>query len=287
MKNAISQAVISSNQGDILNAKCRIQGSRGVCSLSNVKNVSKEVDPRVPAKPTKIIVESFFKRPSLGDQAMDGIMNMVKDGVLVEQSYHYRTEAEVGAIFFMGDHFRIAQAGDIVVLHFVDGMLLNPEVLSAPSERPSLGSEDYEAAEVTEAAEFGHGENTFLLCTREFAQGLSEEIIEEALQKACFTIDEKRGIMSYDCNRWLKALRDIFEESHMGKEYTAIAFSIPAKRQRPKSIIVIVIIVIAILVAIFFLMGALRRGKGAPPGGGPGQGPGQGQQQPFDPAGGT
>ena len=159
MKNAISQATISSKTGDIVNARCHLKGRTGVCCLSNVYNVAKDTDPRVYAKPTKIVMESFFKRPSLNDQAMEGIMNVLKDGMLVEQSYHYRTEAEVGAVFFMGDHFRVVQAGDVVVLHFVDGMLLNPEVLSDSDAHPRLGSEDYEGAETKDAEEFGHGEN--------------------------------------------------------------------------------------------------------------------------------
>lgn len=288
MKNAISQAVISSRQGDIVNAKCHFKGQTGVCCLANVMNVAKDADARVWAKPTKIVLESYFKRPSLNDQAMEGIMNVVKDGMLVEQSYHCRTEAEVGAIFFKGDHFRVAQAGNVVVLHFVDGMLINPEALKEPADRPNIGSLDYEQAEVSEAEEFGHGQNTFLLCTREFADALGEEAIEDALIRSSYTIDEKRGITSYDCNRWLKALRDIFEESHMGKEFTAIAFSIPEKRRRPgNSVILIVVIVIAVILIIFFALGAMRRGKGAPPGGGPGQGPGDRQEQPFDRDGGT
>lgn len=287
MKNAISQAVISSKQGDIVNAKCHFKGQIGACCLSNVMNVAKDADSRVWAKPTKIVLESYLKRPSLNDQAMEGIMNVLKDGMLVEQSYHYRTEAEVGVVFFKGDHFRIAQAGNVVVLHFVNGMLVNPEVLKE-SDRPNIGSADYEQAEFSDAEEFSHGENTFLLCNKEFAVALGEEAIEDALIRSSFTIDEKRGITSYDCNRWLKALRDIFEESNMGKDFTAIAFSIPEKRRRPgNSIILIVIIVIAVILIIFFALGAMRRGKGAPPGGGPGQGPGDRQEQPFDPNGGT
>ena len=293
MKNAISQAVISSNTGDIVNAKFHLKGRTGACCLSNVYNVAKDVDPRVFAKPNKILMDSFFKRPSLNDQAMEGIMNVLKDGMLVEQSYHYRTETEVAAVFFMGDHFRIAQAGDVVVLHVVDGMLLNPEVLQDSEEHPRLGSEDYEGAETTEAEDFGHGENTFLLCSREFAKAISEQVLEDELARASFTLDEKHNITSYDCTRWLKALREIFEESHMGKEYTAIAFSIPTKRQRPgKSVLIIVIVVIAVILIIFFALGALRRGKGGPggpggPGGGPGGRPGHGQEEPFDPNGGT
>ena len=288
MKNAISQAVISSKTGDIVNAKCHLKGRTGACCLSNVYNVAKDTDPRVFAKPTKIVMESFFKRPSLNDQAMEGIMNVLKDGMLVEQSYHYRTEAEVGVIFFMGDHFRTAQTGDVVVLHFVDGMLLNPEVLQE-SGNPRVGSDDYEGAKVSEAEEFGHGENTFLVCSREFAAAISEQVLEDELARASYTIDEKRNITSYDCNRWLKALREIYEETHLGKEYTAIAFSIPTKRQRPgKGILIIAIIVIAVILLIFFALGALRRGKGGPPGGGPGrERPGNSQQEPFDPNGGT
>ena len=275
MKDFLQVAKIGSADGELRNAMSQAHGRRGVCCLSTARNMPKENLEKTSAKPTKIVIESFMRRPSLNDEAMSGIMGLANDGILVEQSANYRTEADLGAMFFIGDQFRIARAGDIVILHFVNGMLLNPEELRAPGDRPSIGSLDYSSPETEEISDFGHGENTFLFCTRSFAEVMTEELLEDTLQRSILTVDEKHGITTCDCTRWLKMLREIYEEAHTGKEYTAMAASIPPKKKRPgsrKTIIwIVVLIILAVLV--FFALGALRRGPGGP--GGPQGGPGQ------------
>ena len=289
MKKAVNIAKISSAAGEINNAQCQMHGRKGVCCLSDARNMAKENEERVFAKPSKIVVESFFRRSSLNDDAMTGIMNMVKDGIFVEQSAYCRTEADVGALFFIGDRFRIVHAGDIVVLHFVDGMLLNAEELSPQTDRPSIGSVDYDTPETTEVMEFGHGENTFLFCTRSFADAMTEDLLEDTLQRSIYTIDEKHNVTAYDCNRWLKVLREIYEEDYSGKPFTAMAISIPTKKQRPgkkKAVIWGVVALVLVVVAVF-LLGALRRGGPGNRPGGPGQmPPGYSDQMPSNPSGG-
>ncbi len=280
-KDVVNVAKIGSRGGEVQNAQTQLHGRKGVCSLCDVRNVPTEEQNRVGSKPVKIITESFFRRPSLSDEALNGLVGLVKDGILVEQLPHYRAEADVGVLAFVGDRYRVIRAGDIVVLHFVDGMLLNPEELEPHPDRPAIGSAEYnrsESVEITELAEFGHGENTFLFCTRGFAEAMTEELLEDSLQRSVYTINEKHNVTAYDCKRWLKVLREICEEAGTGKEFTAMAVSMPAKRKRPgskKKIILICVAVVA-LIAVFLVLGALKRGPGGGPGGpgGPGGGPG-------------
>ena len=270
MSDFLQMAKLSSAGEEVQNAHAEAQGRKGVCCLSTAHGAPKEKQEKVMGKPSKIFIESFMRRPSLSDEAASGIMGLVNDSILVEQSAYYRTEAEMAAMMFIGDQFRIVRAGDIVVLHFVNGMLLNPEELEGPSDRPALGSLDYSEPDTEALSEFGHGENTFLFCTRSFANTLTEELLEDTLQRSVKTVDEKRGVTTCDCARWLKVLREIFEEAHTGEEYTVMAVSIPPKKERPGSKKIIMWVVIAIVAAllIFFVLGAFRRGPGAP--GGPG-----------------
>ena len=276
MSDILQTAKISSHGPELQNAQSQMHGRKGVCCLAVAQNVPKDQQERISAKPPKILIESFLRRPSLKDEAMNGIASLIQDGIMVEQTANYRVEASLGAMMFIGDRYRVARAGDIVVLHFVDGMLLNPEELDAPADRPPFGTEDYECMEVSELAEFGNGENTFLFCTRSFAAVMTEELLEDTLQRSVYTVDEKHGVVSYDCTRWLKMLRDIFEESNSGMEYAVMANSIPPKKKRPgskKVVIWVIVAVVAVIVA-FLLLGALRRGPGSAQSGPPG-GPGQ------------
>lgn len=265
----IKSAKISNHARDFFNPEnsmVEIKGQRGVICLANGINVPKAEGQSMPSKVTRILIESFMKRPSLGTEAMDAIFKLSNNGVLVTQSPQYPSFASASGVFVLKNKFVFATAGDNVIFHFVDGMIKT--VFSGGEDSVSLGNTRFASPKVSEQMTFSRGTNTFLICSRKFAESFSEQTLEEALARATRTTQNgKAQVTEVDCDRWLKELWDMIKNLDDREEYSAVAASFPEKKKPKKGLIIGIIIgaVILIGVAAFFIMGTIRRSNAQPP----------------------
>ncbi len=265
----ISSAKISNhadNLRDPENAKVEIKGQRGVICLVNGINVPKTEGHSMPSKVTRILIESFMKRPSLGTEAMDAIYKLANNGVLVTQSPRYPSFASAGSVFFLKNKFVFSCAGDNVIFHFVDGMI--KEVFSGNSSGDAvyLGNTRFASPKVSEQITFAKGVNTFLVCSKRFADCFPESVLEETLANATqVTQRGKERITEVNCDRWLSELWDMIENFDDREEYSAVATSLPEKKKSKKGLIIGIIAGVIVLVAAFLLVGLFTRGKGPQP----------------------
>lgn len=263
------------------NAQFEMKGQKGVCCLVEGYHTPNLAEKSIGTKVLSIIVPSFMKRPSLSGEAMNAIFERANSGVLTEQTPQYPTIASASAIFFIKNKFVYASAGDNVIFHFVNGKIVDVFSCDPGEEPPCLGLPDYSSPRISDPIAFGKGENTFLICTRQFAESISDETLEETLaQSTHYTQKGNKRISDVKCDKWLKALKGELPDFNGDNQYSAIAVSMPAKKKKPVWVIIL-IAVLALIAALLIANFAFRlpifsfifRSGGPGPGqGGPGQG---------------
>ena len=262
-------AKISNHARDVLNPEnsmVEIKGQKGVCCLVNGINLPKTDGQAMPSKVTRIFIESFMKRPSVSNEAMDAIYKLANNGVLVTQSPQYPAFASASGIFMLKNKFVFASAGDNVIFHFVDGIL--KEVFSGANgaDPVYLGNTRFSTPKVSDQMTFAKGENTFLMCSRKFAEAFSERDIEEALARATHVTQKgKERVTDVKCDRWLRELWDMLGNIDDREEYSAIAMSLPAKKKSKKALIIGIIIAVVVIAVAFLAVGFFTRGRGPQP----------------------
>ncbi len=246
------------------NSQAEMKGQRGVCSLVDGINIPKADGQTMPSKVNKILIESYLRRPSLKDEAIKKVFEFANNGVLVTQSPQYPCIASASAVFILKNKFVYASAGDNVIFHFVNGILTDVFECDIDEEPIHLGTPRYSVPMVSEQMTFAKGENTFLLCTKKFADSLTQDILEDTLSKATHTkIIKKHTVTEVRCDRWLKMLKDNLTNYNKDDSYSAIAFSIPPRKKKPKSVLIIIAIILALAIA-FFGFGALGKMRNRP-----------------------
>ena len=230
-------AKISNHANNIMNpdnAIAVIQGQRGVACLACGVNLPKADSQSAPANIANIITESFMKRPALRQEAYDGIFRRANDRLLLDQSPQFPAQASTSAVFFLKNKFVMATAGDNVIFHFVNGVLQQVFTGDMGADPVCLGHVRYSSPKTSEELTFGKGENTFL------------------------TISEVQ------CDRWLRALWDNIGGMNDADDYSAIAFTLPAKKKSAKTLVIVIVVALLLAAAIFFGLGFIKRANGGP-----------------------
>ena len=280
-------AKISNRADNIMNPESAMgafKGQKGVCALSCGINMPRAEIQQTPAAITKDIVESFMRRPSLGTEASDAIFKRANDRVLVNQSpQQYPACVSSSAVFCLKNKFVFATAGDNVIFHFVDGTL--KEVFTGDSgvDPLYLGHLRYTSPKVSDQITFAKGENTFLICSRKFAEAFTENQLEEELIRATHTTQKgKKAISEVKCDRWIKALWDNLGNAvNSADDYSAVAFTLPAKAKSAKTIVICIIAAVVLAAVVFLTLGIIKRASGERPDGPQPPEPPQ-QNQDFD-----
>lgn len=262
------------------NSVFEMKGQKGIGCLVEGYNTPKDGGYSPESKVTRILVESFMKRPAVSYEAMSAIFERANNGLMVTQSPQYPSYASASAVFFVKNNFVYATAGDNVIFHFVNGRITDV-FCNDPGEEPQyLGVPGYTAPKVSEQVPFSKGSHTFLICSRSFADALNEDILEGALAANTFVSQKgKQTIADVKCDRWLRELSDnIHDFNNPSSSYSAIAFSMPPKT-KSKLLLIIIIIALAVLIGVgFFIAGGARKRAMGP-------GPGQGQEEMLGPNG--
>lgn len=264
------------------NSVFEMKGQKGLGCLVEGYNTPKDGGNSVESKVTRILVESFMKRPALSGEAMNNIFERANNGIMVTQSPQYPSYAAASAVFFLKNKFVYASAGDNVIFHFVDGKIADV-FCNDPGEEPQfIGVPGYTQPKVGDPVVFAKGTHTFLICSGAFANAMDEELLEGTLRASTHFVDKgKQKLADVKCDRWLRELKDnINGFNNSNDNYSAIAFSIPP-RKKSKLLLIIIIIAAVLLIGggFFFASGAKRR---PPQGQG---GPGQGQEEMLGPNG--
>lgn len=262
------------------NSVFEMKGQKGLGCLVEGYNTPKEGGNSVESKVTRILVESFMKRPALSNEAMANIFERANNGLMVTQSPQYPSYAAASAIFFLKNKFVYATAGDNVIFHFVDGKLADVFCCDPGEEPQYLGVPGYAQPKIGDVATFSKGTHTFLICSAAFANAMDEGLLEGSLSaNTHFTDKGKQKLAEVKCDRWLRELKDNINGYHNSNDnYSAIAFSIPPRKKSKLLLIIIIIVAVLVIAGGFFLFGARRK----PPQQG---GPQQGQEEMLGPNG--
>lgn len=251
-------AKISNHANNYLNpenSQVEMKGQKGVCCLANGINLSKTDGHSTPSKVIRILIESFMKRPALSADAMNAIFQLANNGVLVNQSPQYPSFVSAGAVFFLKNKYMYAVAGDNVIFHFVDGVLTEVFTGTSGNEPIYLGNTRYSAPKISEPTPFPKGENTFLVCSRSFADSFPENVLTQSLSRATHVTQKgKQRLAEVKCDIWLRSLWDNIGNMNPNIEYAAAALSLPNKKKKNK-IILIAIIAALVLIIGFFVLG--------------------------------
>ncbi len=223
----------------------------------------------IAAKIASGFVESYLRRPSLKDEAIQKMTEFAHDALTQQQSASYPVACHLAVLATLGNQFRWMTLGDVRIYHFVNGQIMR----SNEGSVPPLGSRQGEKRpDGISATDFSQGENSFLICSGSFARAVREHEMENTLSMADSAED------------WLRLLRELYED-RAEEPFALQTVFIPARRKRmpKKAVIAICIALVVLAVGAFFAMGALRRKNGGE--GGPGQRPPQqGQEMPQPPA---
>ena len=262
-------AKISNHAKNVLNPEnsmVELKGQKGVACLACGVNTPKTEGQSMPSKVTRIVIESYMKRPSLSTEAMDSIFKLANNGVLVTQSPQYPSFASTACVFMLKNKFVFASAGDNIIFHFVNGVIRNVFAGAAGDEPICLGNTRFSAPKVSEQLGFAKGENTFLICSKKFADAFSDAELEEALARATHVSGSgKSQKKEVKCDRFIKDLYDSIGRKDDADDYSAVAFTLPEKRKSTKTLIIALIIALVVLVAAFFAIGFFTRGRGPQP----------------------
>ena len=238
------------------------QGQKGICCLSSGINMPKDAQG-IPEKVTNLVVDSYMKRPALSNEAADGIYKRANDSVLVTQSPQYPSFVSTSAVFFLKNKYMYTCAGDSVIYHFINGVFKEAFTSDINS---SLGNLQYSSPKISEAKTFDKGQNTFLICSRKFAETFSEAQLEDALIRATHTTQKgKKPVSEVKCDRWLKALWDNLGPINNAEDYSAVAISLPEKQKSTKTLIIAIVAALLLAAIIFFVLGFIKRASGDGP----------------------
>lgn len=255
----------ANNKSNPENSIVVMKGQKGVCALACGINMPKADGQSTPAKVVDIITESFMKRPSLSTEASDAIFKRANDRVLLEQSPQYPACVSTSAIFFLKNKFVMATAGDNVIFHFVNGNLRQVFAGDMGADPMYLGHVRYSSPKTGEPITFEKGVNTFLICSRKFAQALPEHVITDELIRATHVTQKgSKQIADVKCDRWLRSLWDNLGRINPNDDYSAIAFTLPEKKKSTKTLVIGIIIALVLAAAIFFGLGFIKRANGGP-----------------------
>ena len=257
----INVSKISNRSQNPDNSVFELKGQKGIGCLVEGYNTPKDGGNSPESKVTRILVESYMKRPAISAEAMNAIFERANSGLMITQSPQYPSYASASAVFLLKNKFVYASAGDNVIFHFVNGRI-SDVFCNDPGEEPMyLGVPGYTAPKVSDEVPFAKGSHTFLICSRSFADALSEEVLEGSLSSNThITQKGKQQIADVKCDRWLRELKDNIPSFNSDANYSAIAFSIPPKKKSKLALIIIIAVIVLLIVAGLFLI----RGKRPP-----------------------
>lgn len=262
------------------NSVFEMKGQKGLGCLVEGYDTPKDGGNSPESKVTRILVESFMKRPALSNEAMNNIFERANNGLMVTQSPQYPSYAAASAVFFLKNKFIYASAGDNVIFHFVDGKIADV-FCNDPGEEPQyLGVPGYTQPKVGDPVAFAKGTHTFLICSGAFANAMDEELLEGTLSANTHLTDKgKQKLAEVKCDRWLRELKDnIRGFNNSNDNLSAIAFSIPPRKKSKLLLIIIIVVAALLIVGGFFFAGGAKRRQAM-------GGPGQGQEEMLGPNG--
>ncbi len=203
-------------------------------------------------KVTKVVMDSYMRRPSLREEALKKMTEFAHDAICVQQAPGYQAECATGILMTQGDKFRWICTGEIRIFHFVNGQIMETNRGNAAR----LGSgKTREMPEVLAETDLKQGENSFLICSGSLTQYVKEHEIENALA------------MSENAEEWLRTLKNLYEDRCQDEPFALMTIFMPQKRKRlpKKAVIAIVIAAVLVLAGVFFALGAARRRNGPGP----------------------
>lgn len=128
-----------------------------------------------------VSTDSFIRRPSVCDEAMEGIMGFVNEGIYALQEPRKRSLCSMAVLYIFRGKARCVTMGNSAVFWFLDGKLASAsqgktDILPGQSLRAKF--------EFEPEFELGKGKNAFLIVSSANSCDLDIPLIENALQSS-------------------------------------------------------------------------------------------------------
>ncbi len=154
---------------------CSIRGKNLIFPLvESNPDLPKEVADMI----LRICTDSFLKRPSLNEIAMNAIASFMNNAAFPIQRPEKIVMIDSAALFCVDDKIRSMTFGTARVLYFADGKLAYE---SPKRECPRLGLEAVISPDYSDVIELVKGANAVLECSKSVTDTLSVGQIEELL----------------------------------------------------------------------------------------------------------
>ena len=221
------------------NIRSERQGGYNVFVLSNGRNEPKG-ERKISSKLSKVLVESFLKRPSFKDVAFEKLTEMGNSAVLSAQTPNYRVQCEYLFLVLQGKKIRWSRNGDVTMLHFSNG-----ELISRTESKPCqlLGDELEVEAELYDAEILDKKDHYLVAFTSAFQEKVSLQSIERCVRGADSAQDALDSLMQ--------------QYSQNGGDENVSVFTVHLPPRKKKSLWFVLIPVL--IAVIFFVIGALGR----------------------------
>lgn len=131
---------------------------------------------------TRSIMDSYMRRPSVEDHAVRKIVVMAgNDASMIQAGSHKPPMYDAALILINRNFCRFLISGSAASYHFEEGTLAHR---SDPAEASVIGSGPRYEPRLEPAFQLRPAKNAFLTASRSFAQRVSDQDIEQALQQS-------------------------------------------------------------------------------------------------------
>ena len=156
---------------------CSRRGQKTIIAVATEHLTDEDIE--ATSKVTRIIADSFIRRPSMEERAIRQICGFANDGLSMHQadpSGHVLCDA--GILLLLRQQARWIVTGKSRVFHFENGKLARQ---SDPEDLPPFGSGPALGLSVSPSFTVTAEENAFLVCSGALADSVSAEQMEEDL----------------------------------------------------------------------------------------------------------
>lgn len=220
------------------NIRSEHKGSNNIFVLSNGKNEPKG-ERKISSKLTRVLVESFLKRPSFKDIAYEKLAEIGNDAVMACQSPNYQIQCEYLFLAMRGKKIRWSRNGDVTLLHFADG-----ELISRTEKTPcaKLGEALNAEPEIYDTEVLDNRDHFLVAYSDAFQEKVSLQSVERCVRGADSAQDLLNALMQ--------------QYSHNGGEENVSVFTLHLPPRKKNHIWLWLPIIFAV---VFFIIGALGR----------------------------
>ena len=220
------------------------RGGYEVFVLTNGLNEPKG-DRKISSKLSKVLIESFLKRPSLKEIAFEKLTEMANSAVICTQTPNFKIQCEYLFLILKGKQIRWFRNGNVKLWHFADGEFVSG---TDGNDVPPLGDCLDVSADIYDAEVLDKKDHYIIAASGDFDHIVPLQSIE-------------RCVRSYDtAQELLNALLQQYSANGGSQNISMYTLHLPPRRKKSLLILLLIPVIAAI---VFFIIGALGKARHA------------------------